>query len=154
MHAVLSRMHYGDEMESMLQQIVQDGFISEAEKEPLKIQLAALLVNPKITGWFSREWEVRTEVPILLPGGQENRIDRLLIRDKQAVVVDFKTGSRKKTDEKQVLDYIDILRKMNFTEVEGFLLYLAENAVVEVRSGAKARIVQKKKDKDQLDLGF
>ena len=154
MHAVLSRMHYSDEMETMLEQIVRDGFISEEEKGPLQVQLSGLLVNPKIAGWFSREWEVRTEVPILLPGGPESRIDRLLTRDKKAVVVDFKTGSRKKTDEKQVLDYMEILRKMNFMEVEGYLLYLAENAVAEVRSGGKARIVQKKKDKDQLDLGF
>ena len=154
MHAVLSRMHYSDEMETMLEQIVRDGFISEEEKDPLQVQLTGLLVNPKIADWFSREWEVRTEVPILLPGGQESRIDRLLTRDKKAVVVDFKTGGRKKTDEKQVLDYMEILRKMNFMEVEGYLLYLAENAVAEVRSGGKARIVQKKKDKDQLDLGF
>lgn len=49
---------------------------------------------------------------------------------------------------------MEILRKMNYTEVEGYLLYLGENEVAEVRSGGKPRLVQKRKDKDQLDLGF
>ena len=154
MHAVLSRMNYGDEMETMLDQIVNEGLVSEDGKGALEDQLRGLLANPKVANWFSRNWEVRTEVPIILPGGQENRIDRLLISDKKAVILDFKTGARKKIDEKQVLEYMDILRKMNFTEVEGYLLYLSENAITEVRPGGKAKLVQKRKDIDQLDLGF
>ncbi|MGC1244344.1 MAG: UvrD-helicase domain-containing protein [Chryseosolibacter sp.] len=154
MHAVLSRMHYGDEVESMLSKIVQEGLITASEKAPLELQLMELLKNPKIAGWFTRDWEVRTEVPIMLPGGEENRIDRLLVKDRKAVVVDFKTGSRKKADEKQVLQYMDILRQMNFPEVEGFLLYLGETAIVEVKSPSRLKLVQKAKDRDQLDLGF
>ena len=154
MHAVLSRMHYADEIGSMLSKIVQEGLITSSEREPLHDQLKTLLENPKIAGWFSRDWEVRTEVPILLPGGEENRIDRLLVRDRKAIVVDFKTGSRKKADEKQVLQYMDILRQMNFPGIEGYLLYLGETAIVEVKAASKLKLVQKAKDRDQLDLGF
>jgi hypothetical protein len=47
-----------------------------------------------------------------------------------------------------------ILRKMNFTEVEGYILYLSENAVAEVKPG-KSRLVQKRtKNVGQLDLGL
>lgn len=154
MHAVLSRMRYSDELEIMLQQIVREGLVSDEEQEGLRNQLGALLSNPGIAKWFSRDWEVRTEVPIILPGGQENRIDRLLTRNKKAIVVDFKTGNRKKTDEKQVMEYITILRQMNYVEVEGYLLYLGENAITEVMAGGKPKLVAKKKNRDQLDLGF
>ncbi|MDQ2657941.1 MAG: PD-(D/E)XK nuclease family protein, partial [Bacteroidota bacterium] len=154
MHTVLSRMHFSDEMELMLDEIAREGFIGPAEREPLAQQLADLLANSKVASWFTRDWEVRTEVPILVPGGQENRIDRLLTKDRRAIVIDFKTGSRKRTDEKQVLDYMEIMRKMNYTDVEGYLLYLSENAVAEVRAGGKPRLVQRRKDKDQLDLGL
>ena len=154
MHAVLSRMRYSDELEIMLQQIVREGLVSDEEREGLRNQLAALLSTPGIAKWFSRDWEVRTEVPIILPGGQENRIDRLLTRNKKAIVVDFKTGNRKKTDEKQVMEYINILRQMNYLEVEGYLLYLGENAITEVMAGGKPKLVAKKKNRDQLDLGF
>ena len=154
MHAVLSRIDYSDGMENMLDKTVSEGLVAATDRESLKGKLDEVLRNPKIENWFSREWEVHTEVPILSPDGAENRIDRLLTKDKKAIVIDFKTGHRKKTDEKQVLEYIELLRKMNFTDVEGYLLYLAENAVAEVKPGAKPRLVQKKRDKDQLDLGF
>ena len=76
------------------------------------------------------------------------------MRERKAVVVDFKTGSRKKADEKQVASYMETLRKMNFLQVEGYLLYLGENAIAEVKSGPKVKLVQRMKNKDQLDLGL
>ena len=154
MHAVLSRMHYSDELDEMLEKLLHEGVIAAAEREPLSLQLRELFTNDRIASWFSRTWEVRTEVPIVLPGGEEQRIDRLLLMERKAVVVDFKTGSRKKADEKQVASYMETLRKMNYLEVEGFLLYLGENAIAEVKSGSKVKLVQRMKNKDQLDLGL
>jgi len=154
MHAVLSRMRYADEMQEMLSQIVQEGFITTPERDALEHQLTDLLNNFKISPWFGREWEVRTEVPVLLPGGEEYRIDRLMTQGKKAVVVDFKTGIKKKNDEKQVLQYMEILRQMNYPETEGYLLYLGDVEILQVTSGAKPKVVQKAKDKDQLALGF
>lgn len=153
MHAVLSRIRYSDEMDTMLMQVQEEGLITEQERHILEEQLTGLLSNEQIAGWFTRDWDVRTEVALLLPDGEESRIDRLLLRGRKAVVVDFKTGTPKKSDEKQVLHYMDILRQMNYAMPEGFLLYLGENQVVEVKSG-KAKLVQKVKDRDQLELGF
>ena len=154
MHAVLSRMRFADEMDEVLEQIVREGLISISAKEDVQRQLESLLRQTAVSSWFSHDWEVRTEVPVLLPDGEENRMDRLMVKERKAVVVDYKTGARKKSDEKQVLQYIDILRKMNFPEVEGYLLYLAENEVIEVKPGTKSKRVQTIKDRDQLDLGF
>ena len=70
------------------------------------------------------------------------------------MIVDFKTGAQRKADEKQVNHYMEILRQMNFLEVEGFLLYLGRNEIVEVKSGARQRAVPKSQNKDQLDLGL
>ena len=154
MHAVLSRMQYADDLERMLASLIHEGTISIGERDILNVQLDELLTNEKIAGWFSRDWDVRTEVPVIVPDGDEYRIDRLLLRDKKAVIVDFKTGKRKKADEKQVADYMEILRRMNFIEVEGYVLYLGENAIVEVKSNQRIKLVQRIKDRDQLNLGF
>jgi ATP-dependent exoDNAse (exonuclease V) beta subunit len=154
MHAVLSRMKYASDIQQTLDEIIREGIISGVDREPLEKQLTELLSLPEVTSWFSPDWSVRTEVPILLPGGAENRIDRLIIKEKNAVVVDFKTGVRKKSDHDQVLDYINILRLMNFTEVKGYLLYLKDNEVVEVKESGKQKIIKKINDRDQLSLGF
>jgi ATP-dependent helicase/nuclease subunit A len=150
LHTILSRITYAQEVDAALDQIVREGFITIEEKTPLSNQLYDLLQIPLVASWFSPEWDVRTEVPILLPDGAENRIDRLLIKDKQAIVIDFKTGEPLKSDQRQVLDYVEILRKMNFFHVEGYLFYIKHKQVVSVTPGkVKA---SKRKDENQTSL--
>lgn len=154
MHAVLSRMNYADEVESTIDRILFEGLINETDRAPLLSQLKELMDMDDVGAWFSREWNVRTEVPIIIPQGGESRLDRLIYRDKKAIVIDFKTGEVKKDDNRQVLEYMNTLRQMNFTEVEGYLLYLKMKEVVQVKEGGKQKAVKKLKDKDQLALGF
>lgn len=151
MHAVLSRIQYIDEIPQTLKTIVQEGLITEDEKKPLTDQLNDLLTNEMIKDWFSKSWTVKTEVPIILPTGAENRIDRLMIKEKKAIVVDFKTGAHSKNDLAQVKAYVDILHQMNFTDVEGYILYLKDREVINVND-LKLKGSKKKEDKDQLGL--
>jgi ATP-dependent exoDNAse (exonuclease V) beta subunit len=152
MHTVLSRITYAEEIGGTLNSLVREGLITDEERQPLREQLDALLANRQIGSWFAPGWDVRTEVPILLPGGEENRVDRLMIKDRKAVIVDFKTGEHAKADQRQVLDYIETLRKMNFIDVEGYLLYIRTGEVISV-TPARSKVVKKKSD-SQLDLGL
>ncbi|HEY5915871.1 MAG TPA: Dna2/Cas4 domain-containing protein, partial [Chryseolinea sp.] len=129
-----------------------EGLITNDQKEIINDQLRELLTNAQVGSWFDPSWDVRTEIPILLPSGTENRIDRLMLKDRKAVVVDFKTGIHSKADQKQVRDYIDVLRKMNFIDVEGYVLYIRTKEVVSVVQGKIKSI--KVKDENQLGLGF
>ncbi len=151
-HTILSRIKYANEIQDTLDRIILEGLITHDQRESLNTQLMELMANPQIASWFDTSWDVRTEIPILLPGGAENRIDRLLIRDKKVIVVDFKTGEPVKTDQRQIQDYIDILHKMNFADVQGYLLYIKKGEVVSVPQG-KVRSV-KTRDEQQLGLGF
>jgi ATP-dependent helicase/nuclease subunit A len=151
-HAVLSRIRTENEIPAVLDKLIFEGTISSLERESLLAQVHRLMENTRIRLWFRQGWDVRTEVPILLPGGSENRIDRLMLDDRKAVIVDFKTGTPTKADQKQVLEYMDILRKMNFFEIEGFLLYTRTGEVVSV-TPQKTKVVRRKDD-SQLDLGI
>lgn len=153
MHAVLSRIKYANDAPEVLAKIVNEGIIADHEKQSLADQLDQLLSQEIIADWFDTKWDVRTELPVLLPGGNENRIDRLMIKDKHVVVVDFKTGEHSSRDQQQVLEYMDILKQMGFLEVEGYLLYLRNNEVVNVKE-RKIKSLKRKDDKDQLSLGL
>jgi len=153
MHAVLSRIKYAEDVPQSLDQIIAEGLITSEEREIILNKLSELMEQPQIAGWFSKQWEVRTEVPILLPNAEENRIDRLMIHDRKAVVIDFKTGERNKKDVQQVEEYMLTLRQMNFTEVEGYLLYLRDSEVIDVSKEGKPKS-KGKKDDSQLALGL
>lgn len=154
MHAVLSQMKYADEIDHTLDRIMFEGLVTREERAVVRKELDELLNIPEVASWFDHSWIVHTEVPILLPDGNESRLDRLIIKDKKAIVIDFKTGMQKKVDNQQVVAYINILRQMNFIDVQGFLLYLRTNDVVEVNESGKQKTSTKIKDKDQLLLGF
>jgi len=151
-HTVLSRISYATEIPQTLDRLRLEGLITREEQTDLDQRLTELLTNPQIASWFDTTWTVRTEIPILIPGGSESRIDRLLLNGKQAVVVDFKTGEPARADQKQVQEYMETLRKMNFVDVEGFLLYIKTSEVVSINTGRVKTV--KSKDKHQLGLGF
>lgn len=152
LHSILSRVKYADELDAALDQIVLEGLIPVNERMPLSTQLKELLDIPLVASWFTSGWDVRTEIPILLPDGSENRIDRLLIKEKRAIIIDFKTGDPLRSDQRQVLAYMDILRKMNFVEVQGYLFYIKHKQVASV-SPEKIK-VSRRKDENQISLEF
>lgn len=151
-HTILSRVKYQKEWEEVLERLVSEGLISLEEKPRIYELMTELLSNPLIASWFSESWKVRTEVPIIIPGGGDNRIDRLMTDGSRAIVVDFKTGEPAKADQHQVIEYIAIMHQMNFTEVEGYLLYTKTGDVVSVPPGKTGK--SKKKDDKQLGLDF
>jgi len=151
-HGILSFIHTHDDIKEALLRAIREGLLTTAEMDSVKQELIQLLSQPLVSSWFEKGWEVRTEVPVLLPGGEESRFDRLLIRDNQAVVIDFKTGTPTKADQQQVMAYMEVLRKMNYSTVEGYVLYVRTGEVVEVKPG-KVKVI-KKKDDSQLDLGI
>jgi ATP-dependent exoDNAse (exonuclease V) beta subunit len=152
LHNVLSYIKTKGDVDAALQRAVQEGLLTATEIEPVKAELEALFRTPPVSSWFEEGWEVRTEVPVILPGGEESRFDRLLIKDNKVTVIDFKTGAPSKADHRQVLAYMDILKSMNFTTVDGYVLYVRTGEVVEVKAG-KVKTV-KKKDDSQLELGL
>ena len=134
LHSVLSYIKTKGDVDAALQRAVQEGLLTTAEMGSW-VELEELFKAPLVSSWFDEGWEVRTEVPVILPGGEESRFDRLLLNDNKAVVIDFKTGAPSNANHHQVLAYMDILRNMNFTVVEGYVLYVRTGEVVEVKAG-------------------
>ena len=150
LHAVLSRIKYSDESDEAIQHLIFEGLITKDEKPIIEKLLMELLSNAIIASWFARDWDIRTEVPILLPGGSESRIDRLLLKEGKTIVVDFKTGEPKSDDVKQVKEYMEIVKKMDYVNVEGYLVYSKTGDVVTIPPGK----ISKGKNKSQIDFGF
>lgn len=150
LHTVLSRIRYRDELNETFTTLIHEGIINLQEEPVIRGLMEELFRDPIVATWFEKKWDVRTEVPVLLPGGDESRIDRLIMKDGEAIVIDFKTGSHTKTDTQQVNGYMDTLRKMNFQDVRGYLLYIKTGEVVSLTGTKSAKSA--KQDQNQLGL--
>ena len=134
LHSMLSRLHYASDVKDLLAELHIQNELTEDESSVLEVELDKMMKHPVIGKWFTKEWEVRNEAGILLPGRRQNRIDRILIGAKRTVIIDYKTGPKKSADRKQVEEYAVVLSQMGYTNVEAYLLYLEKLEVVEVVS--------------------
>jgi ATP-dependent exoDNAse (exonuclease V) beta subunit len=65
--------------------------------------------------------------------GDTKRIDRLILKDDEAVIVDFKSGTEEEGHTKQIKEYMDlILAIYPKKKARGCLLYVDELMIKEV----------------------
>jgi ATP-dependent exoDNAse (exonuclease V) beta subunit len=80
--------------------------------------------NEMFTEWFSNKWSIYNERNIIDNEGHVIRPDRLLIKDKTAIVIDFKTGKPHPDYHKEILIYAETVKQLGFDTVNGYLVYL------------------------------
>ncbi len=131
-HQVLSRIEYKTQAEEVLTQFLLETALPEDEAIKLKEDVAALLAHPQIGGWFTKDWKVKTEALVLLPGFEQKRIDRIMFGHHRTVLVDYKTGKKKTADKDQVERYGHVLAQMGYPNVQAYLVYLDDLRVEEV----------------------
>ena len=94
--------------------------------EEFQNELREILANPVIQDLFVDEDVLFVETDILCPDGTTFRPDRVISKDGNTVVIDFKTGIEKESHRKQLANYKNILTQMGYSNVQGVLLYLAD----------------------------
>ncbi len=117
-----------------LEESVREGLIMESELEDLRANIIKIINLERIKPLFSVHQDfVKNEREILMPTGNPLRPDRVVRLKDRIVILDYKTGSKSDSHKIQVRQYMNIYRAMGHQNVEGILLYLEGEEVVEVR---------------------
>ncbi|MHA7128143.1 UvrD-helicase domain-containing protein [Algoriphagus namhaensis] len=109
-----------------------DGRLNEAERALVQDQLDGLFTNPLFASWFEPSGVLLSEQGILLPGGKQKRPDRIILTEKEAVIVDFKTGEAKAAYANQVKEYMELVAQLSQKPSKGYLCYLETGLIEEV----------------------
>ena len=135
MHSIMENCKKLDDIPKAIQSKIESGVITAEQGLEVDQKLQKVFENKKVTDWFDSKHKVLTEVDIILPNGGNKRPDRIVIQDKKAIVIDYKFGQEDDKDKhkKQVLEYIRLVEKMGFEETEGYIWYVMEEDVVEVK---------------------
>ncbi len=135
-HRALQEIRSIDECSARIEQLYAKGVIDARiiTKPELSHAIAELMDVPEIAAWFSPELQVLNEQAIMNSEGQQIRPDRIVIDPEGIVtVIDYKTGDDHRGYRPQVKRYMMALRQLGFQRVKGFLLFLRDKRVVEVR---------------------
>ena len=87
--------------------------------------------NEQVRQWFDPHWKVFNECSIITASG-EYRPDRVITDGKQTIVIDFKFGSPHDGYKRQVRNYMNLLSRMGYPDVQGYLWYVSQSSIIKV----------------------
>jgi ATP-dependent exoDNAse (exonuclease V) beta subunit len=125
-HDVLSRIEKREDIVPSLSEKYTSGEISREEYDLLKEKLIALTGKEEVKHWFDGSMQVMNEAEILSGKGLSQRPDRIMTdKNKQVIVVDYKSGEQKEQyHHRQLGKYISLIREMGYADIEGYLWYI------------------------------
>lgn len=135
LHLVMSGINVAGDMKKVLEKLTIEGYIAtEKQYNRIKKLVEGALSNPRAKEWFAGKYRLYNECSILENGNKGNmrRPDRVMIKDKEAVVIDYKFAREDDEHKKQVREYMDLLSRMGYENVKGYLWYVYKNDIREV----------------------
>lgn len=132
MHEILAGIKTGNDIDAAIKAAQTGGILTEDEKKQIKGEIEKVINLDETKDWFSGNWEIKTEADILLPDGKTIRPDRVMIKDSNAIIVDYKTGKKSDLHIEQLNNYAHVLELAGFKQVEKYILYLDETEIVKL----------------------
>jgi ATP-dependent helicase/nuclease subunit A len=132
-HNTFAKIKTINDVDFALEESVREGLIMESELENLRTNILKIINLVRIKPLFSVHQDlVKNEREILMPKGNPLRPDRVVRLKDCIVILDYKTGSKSESHKTQVRQYMNIYRDMGHPKVEGILVYLEGEEVMEV----------------------
>ena len=133
MHDILGSIETGKDIPNAIEQYVAEGIISSEETAGLEEKLHTCLQHPMVAGWYDGSARVLNEVDILFGAGESRRPDRIMFKEGQATIVDYKFGEKQdKRYLTQVRSYIRLVQEIGYKQVKGYLWYVELGEILEV----------------------
>ncbi len=137
MHHLFSTIRTHEDIPSAIDRLRFEGIIESAKQEDQIRKLTDwALAHPMVKDWYSGKWKLYNECAILYEANgalQTRRPDRVMMKDGEVVVVDFKFGKKRPSYNAQVSEYMNLLREMGYTNIRGYLWYVFNNELEEIR---------------------
>lgn len=134
LHKLFEQAKTIEDIYDALGQMTAQSLISDSEALRLRESIERAMSNVQVQEWFSGEWDdIKNEADIITRESMR-RPDRVMIRGRRAVVVDYKFGDNVEQRYcKQVAEYISLLRDMElYDNIEGYVWYILRGEVVKV----------------------
>lgn len=138
LHRIFSDIRTTEDVEPLMQRMEMEGlFGSRMSVTDVKRIVSRALNHPQGSAWFTSKWRLFNEQAIIFRKGEETHLrrpDRVMLSHDgtQIVVVDFKFGTPRESYIAQVKEYMQLLHRMGYSHVKGYLWYVYKGEIYEV----------------------
>jgi len=131
-HQILAEISVIDDLKEVIAKYYNDGTIDKEQAHEIENEISQLFQQPEISTFFADFDELKNERSILLPSGETYQPDRVVVKNNETFILDYKTGQRESKHQKQLQNYQNILLQMGYNNVKSYLLYLKEKELVAI----------------------
>jgi len=131
-HNIMAQVNSEKDIEQSVSDFTEQGMISLNEQEFYKNEIAETLKIPGVENWFLPDNLVANEKEIISKDGSLYRPDKIIMLKDKTIVLDFKTGEKRKSYAKQLDNYGQLLSDMNYPNIEKYLLFTKERELVKI----------------------
>ena len=129
LHTLFASIDTKEDLTAAIERLLFEGVIESAEKAQEIYEIAERALNlDEVKDWYSGEWTLYNECSIIYNDEQgkmqTRRPDRVMMKDDEVVVVDFKFGKKKPEYSTQVREYMSLLSEMGYTDIKGYIWYV------------------------------
>jgi ATP-dependent helicase/nuclease subunit A len=136
LHKLFSEINSKKDIATALQNLLNEGLIKTEEISDYGAFIEKALNKKEVSDWYSNEYKLFNECSILCPDQEGNlklkRPDRVMLSPQGVKIVDFKFGKPSAKYNKQVLEYMQLLSKMGYSGIKGYLWYVDEDRIEEI----------------------
>lgn len=129
LHTLFASIDTKEDLTTAIERLLFEGVIESAEKAQEIYEIAEKALNlDEVKDWYSGEWTLYNECSIIYNDEQgkmqTRRPDRVMMKGKDVIVVDFKFGKKKPEYSTQVREYMSLLSEMGYTDIKGYIWYV------------------------------
>lgn len=132
-HWLLSKIKTVQDIDHALELALLEGLTESSKIVPLKKKLLELCTFPQIADYFAPGTMCKLEAELINSEGEILRPDRIVFRETETILMDYKTGKENnKVYFKQLLKYEQALHSMGYPSIKKLLVYVNELKLVSV----------------------
>lgn len=110
----------------------RNGIHAKSKRQLIENEINSTFRNDQFSSWFTPDLKTYNEREIITSEGRVLRPDRVIVREDEVVVIDYKTGEVSDSHRSQVKKYLHALGSMYTQPVRGYLFYTKNQESIEV----------------------
>jgi ATP-dependent exoDNAse (exonuclease V) beta subunit len=130
-HEMLSKIITEKELNPVIDFYVDSGFILTKDMNAIKNKLEKVVYHKELNKYFQEDYEIYTEREIMDVSKNVLIPDRFMLKGKEAVIIDFKTGKKMRSYKDQVDRYATILAELGYNVIGKFCVYIDETITID-----------------------
>lgn len=132
MHLIFQNIITVKDVEKSVMMQHYEGILTLEETEELIKNIIEIISDKATKHWFDGTYEVINEDALLTVKGNIRIPDRVLISEKEIIVIDFKFGKHHEKYKDQIIEYKQLLKDYYKLPVQSFLYYPENKKIIEV----------------------